>query len=569
MAISALAYSYEPGTGAVTIAWPTVAPTYEAGDIALLYVETANEAPTLSTPSGFEYIGYAANPGSGLSSATRVDVWWCRATSASMPSVVVADPGDHAIALMVTFRGAAGSGIPYFPGSVTTWTGSGSSDFTIGQPSIAGLPTGVMLVDVATAERDDSINWWNNISNSSASLSGYTGPIELFRNNGNGGGIILGYGTLSSLTQPDATRVKTFIGMTYASLSLYLIEVPLAQTFTEAEAVGATESTPRIAQAKQLDAAGATESTPRIAQAKQLDAAGGTDAQSVKATLTQQDSSGGTDQVTGLRAYGTTADAAGAAESATIQVSGVVDGAGAGETAVAFGERLTADAAGATDVATVRAWVADTDSGGGATEDAGSSNANRGDDAFGATDSLVGSIRVGTTEAAGGTDLSSVEADAQSADAAGAAESTPTIAQAKQLDAAGAVDEATRIRPAVQGDSAGASESAFVSVHVFSSDSFGATEGAPSFALYVGDMAGAEERQFKAVSGILDVPRLLTVPPDNRTVLIEREPRTRSIPLERRRVVLGKDLTAKSLHRDSRTVGVKPEDRRYVVQKEA
>jgi hypothetical protein len=98
-------------TIAVSPAWPT----HLTNDIALLFVESANEAITLSTPAGFVEITNSPQ-GTGTAAgtaATRLAVFWCRATSSAMGAPTVADPGDHVIAQILTFRGCVTSGNPW------------------------------------------------------------------------------------------------------------------------------------------------------------------------------------------------------------------------------------------------------------------------------------------------------------------------------------------------------------------------------------------------------------------------------------------------------------------------
>jgi hypothetical protein len=104
------------GTGVITPTWPV----HQANDVALLFVETANQAPTLSTPAGFVQITQQGTGTAGTSGATMLTVFWCRATSSSQASPVVADSGDHQVAGIITFRGCITTGNPWdvFAGGV-------------------------------------------------------------------------------------------------------------------------------------------------------------------------------------------------------------------------------------------------------------------------------------------------------------------------------------------------------------------------------------------------------------------------------------------------------------------
>ncbi len=98
----------------LTPAWPT----HAADDIAILMVSSWSVssdpgAATLDTANGFA----AITGGSDLTSASgtyqRCTLFWCRATSGSMSSPVVANDGGTAhSAVIITFRGCMTSGDP-------------------------------------------------------------------------------------------------------------------------------------------------------------------------------------------------------------------------------------------------------------------------------------------------------------------------------------------------------------------------------------------------------------------------------------------------------------------------
>ena len=98
-------------TGAITVPWPA----HVAGDVALLVIESANQTISLSTPAGFvEVTGSPQGTGTaGGTSATRLAVYWKRATTSAEAQPTVADSGDHQIARMFTFRGVISSGNPW------------------------------------------------------------------------------------------------------------------------------------------------------------------------------------------------------------------------------------------------------------------------------------------------------------------------------------------------------------------------------------------------------------------------------------------------------------------------
>lgn len=101
-------------TGPITVPWPDDI-TLEANDVGLLFVESANEAVTLSTPAGFAAV--ADSPQgvgtAGNAAATRLSVFWVRTTDGSPASPVVADSGARQSAFIMVFRGCIATGDPW------------------------------------------------------------------------------------------------------------------------------------------------------------------------------------------------------------------------------------------------------------------------------------------------------------------------------------------------------------------------------------------------------------------------------------------------------------------------
>ncbi len=89
------------GTGNITPGLPS---GWAEHDLFLLFVETANEA--VSAPTGYtEVVGSPQGTGTtGGSSATRLTVFWKRAT-ASESAPTVTDAGNHTIACILAIRG--------------------------------------------------------------------------------------------------------------------------------------------------------------------------------------------------------------------------------------------------------------------------------------------------------------------------------------------------------------------------------------------------------------------------------------------------------------------------------
>ena len=202
------------GTGAITVAWPA----HQANDVALLVVETANQAVTLSTPAGFAAVTNSPQ-GTGTAAgtaATRLTVFWKRATTSAEASAVVADSGDHQDARIITFRGVVASGNPWDVTAGNTATASTSA-------SIPGATTTVAntLVVAITANVTDTTtarySAWAN-----ASLASITERMDSNTTQGNGGGIGIATGVKAAAGAYSATTVTLATSSVKANLSIAL-----------------------------------------------------------------------------------------------------------------------------------------------------------------------------------------------------------------------------------------------------------------------------------------------------------------------------------------------------------
>jgi hypothetical protein len=169
------------GTGDLTVAWPA----HLSGDVGFLVVESADEA--VSTPSG--WTACTGSPGTG-SSLTRCSVFWRRATSAAESDVTVTDPGDHALAVIVTARGAFAGGDPVNAGSGGTET---FLDPTYQAGGVTSTADNCLIFTALATSRDDT-----TLPIAPAALTGCTATgtaVSVSVATGNGGGLWIGYGT--------------------------------------------------------------------------------------------------------------------------------------------------------------------------------------------------------------------------------------------------------------------------------------------------------------------------------------------------------------------------------------
>ena len=210
------------GTGSITVAWPT----HVADDVALLFIESCGgEAATLSTPAGFVNVtGSPQSTGSGTS-GTRLTVYWCRATSSSMASPVVTDPGDHVYGIILTFRGVVATGDPW---DVTDGGTKATASTTTTFGTVTTNDNNDLIVLAASRDNDSTAAAWSAWTN--ANLSSLTEQSDGGTTSGNGGGVGVATGgklTAGAIGSTTATVTSSVDGhMTIALKPVAGVNLP-------------------------------------------------------------------------------------------------------------------------------------------------------------------------------------------------------------------------------------------------------------------------------------------------------------------------------------------------------
>lgn len=166
---------------ALSPAWPA----HVAGDIALLVVQTINQAVVLESPTEFsEVTNSPQGTGSaGSSEATRLTVFWARATSGSMSAPVLAGTSENQVAQIITFRGVIPTGLPWdvTAGNTSTWA---ASSFAVpGATTTVDDTLVVAIVANGTKSSADQTSGWTN-----ASLQNLTEQTDVNDSTNRGGG---------------------------------------------------------------------------------------------------------------------------------------------------------------------------------------------------------------------------------------------------------------------------------------------------------------------------------------------------------------------------------------------
>lgn len=204
----------QAGVGAVSPAWPT----HETNDIGLLFVQTANQAVSLSDAQGFVEVPDSPQ-GTGTADtagATRLAVFWCRATSAAMSSPTVADSGDHNIAFILTFRGCITTGNPY---DVTAGD-TGTSDTAVSVPGDTTTAADCLVVAACAHATDTGTAQFSGWAN--ADLTDVAEFRDQANQAGHGGGIGVATGGKATAGAYGATTATLATASAQARLSIAL-----------------------------------------------------------------------------------------------------------------------------------------------------------------------------------------------------------------------------------------------------------------------------------------------------------------------------------------------------------
>lgn len=209
------------GTGAVTAAWPA----HAIGDIALLFVESAGgEAVTLSTPATFVAVPGSPQSIGTTTAGTRLSVFWARATSTTMASAVVADPGNHVYARIVTYRGVVASGNPW---NVT----GGGTDSSLAVSGVTTTVANTLVVQAASRDDDSAAVAFSAQTN--ANLSGIAVRSDAGTTSGSGGGFAVwdggkaSAGATGNTTVTRAVTTTSVVGNPFLTIALKPFTPPL------------------------------------------------------------------------------------------------------------------------------------------------------------------------------------------------------------------------------------------------------------------------------------------------------------------------------------------------------
>lgn len=203
-------------TNTAAPAWPT----HQTGDIALLVIETANQAVTFSAANGFTAVADSpqGTGTAGGTDSTRLSVFWARATSAAMSAPAINDPGNHLIGRLLTFRGCDTSGDPW---DVTAGDVASTASTAVSIPGDTTTVADTLVVVIGTNRTDIATDQFSALTN--ADLGSLTILDEVqTATPGNGGGYIIAAGTKAAAGAYAATTGTLTTTSTQGRMSIAL-----------------------------------------------------------------------------------------------------------------------------------------------------------------------------------------------------------------------------------------------------------------------------------------------------------------------------------------------------------
>ena len=213
------------GTGTVSPVWPA----HAVGDVALLFVESAGgEAATLSVPATFAAVANSPQATGAGTAGTRITVFWARATSTTMATPTVADPGNHVYAQILTYRGVIAAGNPW---DVTIGGVKAAASTSVTVTGVTTTVPNTLIVQAVARDDDNAAAAFSAQAN--ANLTGIAERSDAGTTSGNGGGFAVWDGVMATAgatgntTATVTSSINAFLTVALQSpASVLTINVP-------------------------------------------------------------------------------------------------------------------------------------------------------------------------------------------------------------------------------------------------------------------------------------------------------------------------------------------------------
>ena len=207
------------GTGAITPALPA---GIASNDILLLFLETANQAISISNQNGGTWTAVASSPqGTGTAggtSATRLTAFWSR-YNGTQGAPTTSDSGNHQLGRIIALRGAAASGNPW---DVAAGGVESTADTSGAIPGATTTVANTLVVAAIATALPDASGTANFSSWANTNLVGLTERTDNTVTAGNGGGLGLATGGKAAAGAYGNTTVTVATSATNGLLSIAL-----------------------------------------------------------------------------------------------------------------------------------------------------------------------------------------------------------------------------------------------------------------------------------------------------------------------------------------------------------
>src|SRR3989338_4960512 len=208
-------------------------------DILLLFLETANEAVTVSGGSE-TWTEVTSSPQGTGALGTRLTVFWARASQDAPTPPTTSDSGDHQIGVILAFRGAITSGNPW---DVTAGGIEATSDTSGAIPGATTTVADTLIVAAIATDLPDANGTANFSAWANANLTSVTEQFDVTRNAGNGGGLGIATGVKATAGAYGNTTVTLANATVKGMLSIALkpiVNNPPSINITQPDGVGDT-----------------------------------------------------------------------------------------------------------------------------------------------------------------------------------------------------------------------------------------------------------------------------------------------------------------------------------------
>ncbi len=198
------------GTGGLTPA----PGSHTAGDLLLTICETDTATP--ATPTGYTLM--PCSPVTNFAtSSTRLTIFYKVAASGSETGPVIADPGDHLIAVTLAFRDV--DPVNFF-NQVATMGSSGGTITNVTFPAVFTTVNDCLVLNVMCWGLDNAGPLSSGETN--ASLGSLTERIDAGGTDANGGGLVVITGTKAVKGEVSATVITLATSTAFALMTIAL-----------------------------------------------------------------------------------------------------------------------------------------------------------------------------------------------------------------------------------------------------------------------------------------------------------------------------------------------------------